>query len=224
MNVNLLNMDGQLVTNDNNIIQDQFNKFNQQIQQLKTQLNHSLKDQQMFNIIQLKNQQNISQLTLIVKTLYEQLKNISTTRNEDEHLNNIEDKQQQFDDSLQTIINNMETIQNSFITTDNGINQPNNNIIEQQIQNGINHNLNQLEQKLTTLQKQFEKTIHQTIKTIQTETTLLKDKVDVLERTIHRTNLPHTNKTNTLPFVEKFPPMDLLEINWDKYQQQNQID
>jgi len=201
-------MNEQLLTNDNNIIQDQFNKFNQQIQQLKNELNDSIKDQQIFNIIQSQHQQNISQLTLLVKTLYEQLKNISNNKNEDEHLNNIQDKQQQFDDSLQTIVNNMETIQTSFITTDNG----------------INHNLNQLEQKLTTLQKQFHKTIHKTIKNIQTETTILRNKVDYLETNIHESNLPHTNKTNTLPFVEKLPPMDLLEINWDKYQQQNQID
>jgi len=218
-------MNEQLLTNDNNIIQDQFNKFNQQIQQLKTDLNDSVKDQQIFKIIQLKNQQNISQLTRLLKTLYEQLKNISNNKNEDEYLNNIQDKQQQFDDSLQTIVNNMETIGTSFIPTDNRINQINKNIIgQQQIQNGINHNLNQLEQKLTTLQKQFHKTIHKTKKNIQTETTLLRNKVDYLERNIHGTNLPHTNKTNTLPFVEKLPPMHLLEINWDKYHQQNQID
>jgi chromosome segregation ATPase len=260
-------MDGQLVTNDNNIMQDQFNKFNQQIQQLKTELYDTIKDKDIFKIIQSQHEQKISQLTLLVTALYKQLKTISTSTNDDEHLYNIQDKQKQFDDSLQTIVNNMETIQTSFITTDNGINQINNNRIEQQqqqqkiqnginqinnnrieqqqkiqnginqinnnrieqqqqqqkIQNGINANLNELQQKMTTLQKQFEKTINQTMKSIQRETKVLKGKVDNLERDIHGINLPDTNKLNTLPFVEKFPPMDLVEIDWDKYHEQNQI-
>ncbi|CAF0729670.1 unnamed protein product [Adineta steineri] len=232
MNVNLLKMNVELLTNDKNIVQDDLNKLKNDFEELQTDLNDIVKDQDMLKIIQTEHDQKLSQLTLLVTTFQNQMKNISTsssasrTKNYDEDLSSIQDKQEQFDASLQTIVKNMEILQTSVNTTDNGINQLSDKIIvqQQQIENVINGNLNALEQKMATLQEELKKIIDESVKRIKRETTILNDKVENLERAIDGMNLPHTKKLNTLPFVEKLAPMDLLEINWCKYQEENKND
>ncbi|CAF0712112.1 unnamed protein product [Adineta steineri] len=175
MNVNLLRMNVELLTNDKNIVQDELNKLKNDFEELQTDLNDIVKDQDMLKIIQTEHDQKLSQLTLLVTTFQIQIKKISIssfasgTKNYDEDLSSIQDKQEQFDALLQTIIKNMEILQTSVITTDNGINQLSDKIIvqQQQIENVINGNLNALEQKMATLQDEFTKVIDGSIKQLK---------------------------------------------------------
>jgi chromosome segregation ATPase len=229
-------------------MQDEVNKLRDDMDELQTDFNEFVKEQDMIKIIQIEQENKISKLILTVSTLEadnqeyrnnipHRLETLERTKvDQTEYLKTkcIIDQQQEAIDHLQRQLT-QQTIPNEEKTTLNN----NSDYIEshqkeinnfqkfystkmEMIEKIINDNKNVLHQQVMACREDLSRLIYNEINKIKGETATLKVKVTNLEETINGFKLPHIKKENTLPYVEKYPPVDLFEIDWRKYPQENQ--